>query len=203
LPSDRWILFTAGPQIGPAVLFWSWIPVILILSYGLSKITVTPLRMGQWFLLLLGLNQMDAAANIIIVAWLLALGWRGKMAQTAFRGWKFNAIQIILILLTVKSLFLLFGSINMGLLGSPDMHIRGGDSYGYYLRWYQDITGALLSQPLVISVSIWVYRVLMLIWALWLAFSLVSWLRWGWGNFTSGGYWHKVWKGKRPKTEAS
>jgi hypothetical protein len=31
----------------------------------------------------------------------------------------------------------------------------------------------------------------MLAWALWLANSLLNWLRWGWGCFSAGGLWRK------------
>ena len=33
------------------------------------------------------------------------------------------------------------------------------------------------------------YRGAMLAWALWLAVSLLRWLRWGWLSFSEGGFW--------------
>jgi hypothetical protein len=42
-----------------------------------------------------------------------------------------------------------------------------------------------------------VYRILMLLWALWLAHSLLKWLRWGWGCFSEGGLWRRIIIGKR------
>jgi len=36
-----------------------------------------------------------------------------------------------------------------------------------------------------------VWRGLMLAWALWLAWSLIAWLRWGWSAYGSGGLWRK------------
>jgi hypothetical protein len=202
VPADRWLLFARGPQVGPAVLFWSWVPVMLILAYALGKFTVTPLRMHHWLLLLFGLNQAALSDNLIVIAWLLALGWRGKNGGLSGKGVLFNGMQVCLALLTIVSLSLLFDSISMGLLGSPDMHVMGGDSYGNHLHWYQDITGAVLPQPVVISLSLWAYRVLMLLWSLWLAFSLVGWLRWGWKSFTEGGYWRAMaFKPQRPDPE--
>ncbi|MCA9181432.1 MAG: hypothetical protein KDA51_08260, partial [Planctomycetales bacterium] len=46
-------------------------------------------------------------------------------------------------------------------------------------------------QPWVVSLPIWVYRILMLIWSSWLVFALIRWLRWGWGCFSDGGFWRK------------
>jgi hypothetical protein len=34
-----------------------------------------------------------------------------------------------------------------------------------------------------------VYRLGMLLWALWLASALLGWLNWGWGCFSEGGLW--------------
>jgi hypothetical protein len=96
---------------------------------------------------------------------------------------------------------MLFDSIKDGLLGYPQMNIQGNGSTGNQLNWYQDITASVLPQPLVVSVPIWVYRALMLIWALWLAFKMVNWLRWSWDSFTLGGYWRKVWDKKTSNEE--
>jgi hypothetical protein len=59
------------------------------------------------------------------------------------------------------------------------------------LHWYQDRFGPQLPSAWVLSTSIWVYRILMLLWALWLANALLGWLRWGWDQFTAGGLWRR------------
>jgi hypothetical protein len=41
--------------------------------------------------------------------------------------------------------------------------------------------------PWVLSLPMWVWRVLMLAWALWLALRVLSWGRWSWACFTEGG----------------
>ena len=53
LGQDRWVLFVMGPKLGPAVLFWGVLIVIVILAIGLGKIPLTPLKGWHWFLLLL------------------------------------------------------------------------------------------------------------------------------------------------------
>jgi hypothetical protein len=80
-------------------------------------------------------------------------------------------------------------------LGLPEMQIAGNGSTAYALSWYQDRSGSVLPRGLVLSVPLWVYRFLMLAWALWLAFALLGWLRWAWGSFSSGG----LWKPRRPR----
>ncbi len=187
---DRWILFTNGPTMGPAVLFWGVLLVILIGSIILGKISHSPLKIWQWFLLGIGLSLATPIMIIIVAGWLLALKYRPQLAEVESR-WVFNAGQVVLVLLTLIALGSLTVALQQGLLGWPDMQIAGNASYAWDLKWYQDRSAAQLPQPWVISVPLLAYRILMLLWALWLAFSLINWLRFGWQNFTIGGLWRK------------
>ena len=187
LGEDRWVLFTRGPVFGPAVLFWGVLMVIGILAIGLGRVSVTPLKHWQWFLLLVGLSQIPVEAAILVVAWLIILGVRGKKPLIERKS--FNAVQIGIGILTVISLLLLFVAIRQGLLGSPEMQITGNQSSAYNLNWYQDRSPVILPKATVISVSLMSYRLLMLAWSLWLAVSLLNWLKWGWGCFSAGSIW--------------
>jgi len=198
LGSDRWVLFAMGPKLGPAVLFWGVLIVIMMLSPGLGKIPLTPLKARQWFLLLIGLSQIPLPSAGIVIAWLMLLGWRKTQPIAGLRY--FNALQTIIALLTVVSLGLLFLAVEQGLLGSPDMQITGNQSSAFNLNWYQDRSPATLPTATLISVPLIAYRVLMLLWSLWLAVSLLNWLKWGWACFSSDGLWHK--SVKKEKTVA-
>ena len=189
LGSDRWVLLTKGPRFGPAVLFWGVLIVIVIISIGLGKIKWTPLKHWHWFLLLIGLSQIPVEAALIVVAWLIALGVRAK--KYSFKPAWFNAMQIGLAFLSLISLILLFFAVKQGLLGSPDMQIAGNHSTIYHLKWYQDRAYETLPTATVISVPLMVYRVLMLMWSLWLAVSLLNWLKWGWECFATETLWKK------------
>ena len=83
----------------------------------------------------------------------------------------------------------LFLTVKQGLLGLPEMHVGGNHSTAYALNWYQDRSAAVLPQAWVLSVPLYVYRALMLLWALWLAFSLLKWLRWGWHSLNEKAFW--------------
>lgn len=89
--------------------------------------------------------------------------------------------------LSAISLRILIFAVGEGLLGSPEMFIRGNGSTHTELRWFQPRSDTLLPTPGCVSVSVWWYRLLMLLWALWLALALLRWLRLGWENFTRGG----------------
>jgi len=190
LGQDRWVLFVMGPRMGPAVLFWGVLIVIFILSLGLGKIPLTPLKNWHWFLLLVGLSQIPMASAGIVIAWLMGLGWRAKQTPADWRY--FNVLQISIGGLTVLALGVLFAAVAQGLLSSPDMQITGNQSSAFLLNWYQDRSLSILPAATVISVPLMVYRLLMLAWALWLAVSLLNWLKWGWNCFSSNGLWNKA-----------
>lgn len=190
LGKDRWVLFAYGPTMGPAVLFWGVLLVILIGSIILGRVKGTPLKAWQWFLLGAGLSLATPIMIVIVVGWLLALSYRPKLQHLESR-WQFNTMQSLLVILTLVALGSLFIALQQGLLGFPDMQVTGNGSHSGELHWYQDRSSANLPQPWVLSVPLLAYRVLMLLWALWLAFSLISWLRMGWENFGTGGLWRK------------
>lgn len=188
LPADRWVLYAGGPRLGPAVLFWGVLGVLIAVAFGLGRVPLTPLSGWQWALLMIGLSQVPVWAAALVAGWLIALGARGRYGSR-LDGHRFNAMQIGLAAWTVLALVLLFSAVAAGLLGSPDMQIAGNGSSAGSLRWYQDRYPRELPRAWVLSVSIWVYRVLMLLWALWLANALLGWLRWGWDRYGDGGLW--------------
>jgi hypothetical protein len=190
MPHNRWILMTGGPRWGPAVLFWSYLIVIVLVSLGLSRLTITPLKTWQWILLGLGMTQIPAPMALIIVGWLLALGLREKRSMPA-RWLAFNSLQIGLAVLTGVALVSLFSAVKAGLAGAPEMQIAGNGSTAWSLHWTQDRIGANLPRPWIVSLPVGFYRGLMLVWSLWLAYTLLAWLKWGWSCFAKGGAWKK------------
>ncbi len=187
VPEDRWVLWADGPRRGPAVRFWVILICSLLAAAALGKVALSPLRTLEWMLLVLGLTQVPLPAALLVIAWLFLLAWRGRDTFPAQRPLVFNLLQFTLAALTALSLGILIYAVGEGLLGSPEMFIRGNGSTHTALRWFQPRSDALLPTPGCVSVSVWWYRLLMLLWALWLALALLRWLRLGWENFTRGG----------------
>lgn len=202
LGDDRWILFTAGPQLGPAVLFWGVLVVVALLAAMLGRLQLTPLRSRHWLLLGIGLSQSPMLPAAVVVGWLFLLGARGRWAQRFDNARLFNALQLAIGVATLLALASLFAAVEQGLLGRPDMQIAGNFSYGNTLNWYQDSAVAAYPQGRVVSVPLLVYRLLMLAWALWLAFALLGWLRWGWQCLSADGLWRVTAKRAKPGTGA-
>jgi hypothetical protein len=191
MPHDRWIIALGGPQLGPAVLMWGVLFVLILAVIPLSRLLVTPLSFSVWMLLLLGLTHVSLLTLLIVVGWLFALGIRARMTWNTNKV-GFNFVQIALGFWTFVALASLFFAIQQGLLGQPDMQIVGNGSYHQYLHWYQDRSEPTLPQAWIISVPLFIYRGLMLLWALWLSFALLGWLRWGWQCFSHDGIWRHI-----------
>jgi hypothetical protein len=197
VPYGRWLLVLLGPRVGPAVLYWSLLVVLIGLAWVLGQIPHLPLRRWQWLLLLLGLSQVPIVPALMVVGWFLALLWRRRNQTNLSTGF-FNLGQLALVGWTVLVLLVMFAAIYQGLLDQPEMYIRGNLSHEGQLNWFQDRSPSQLPTALVLSLPLVIYRLSMLAWALWLATAMVGWLRWAWQSFSTGEVWRSVW-GSRAK----
>jgi hypothetical protein len=174
------------------VLFWGILLVLIGLAAGLGRSRLTPLRVHDWLLLGIGLILAEVWVVLLVIGWLFALGLRHRLDPLARPAWRFNLIQAGLVILTLFALAGLLGAVQQGLLGTPEMQIMGNGSTATTLNWYQDRGGPVLPEVWVLSVSMWVYRALMLAWALWLAMRLLDWLRWGWEGLSKPLIWRET-----------
>lgn len=191
VPDDRWILFAGGPGVGPAVLFWGLVVVLVPVAFGLGRSPITPLKGRDWLLLGLGLSQAGIWVALLVAGCLFALGLRARLDRDLV-PWHFNLMQTGLAFLGLAALFALIVAVHQGLLGSPQMQIAGNGSTAAHLQWYQDRSLPELPRIWVISVPVLVYRGLMLAWALWFAIQLLAWLRWGWQSLSEPVLWRET-----------
>jgi hypothetical protein len=189
VPDSRWVLWADGPLRGPAVRFWTVLIISILAAWVVGGLKLSPISRIQWMLLALGLTQIHVAAALIVVGWFFLVAWRGKAANAQLDAVRFGFLQIFIAGLTVIVLGVLVAAVSEGLLGNPEMFIRGNGSSRTSLQWFQPRVGNELPLPVVVSVSVWFYRLLMLAWALWLAASLIRWLKWAWTQFSQGGCW--------------
>jgi hypothetical protein len=189
MAESRWILGLRGPDLGPVVLFWSLLLVLFAVSAGIGAMRRTPLATWQWILLAIGLSQVHVVLAAFVVGWFHLVASRER---TMLPPRTFNLRQVAIVIATVVAVVVLVVAIHRGLLGQPEMQVRGNFSSPSELRWFTDRSEGVLSGPVVISAPMFVYRLAMLAWALWLALSLVKWLRWAWGAFGTGGFWLRM-----------
>ncbi len=195
MPPNRWVLWAWGPQRGPAVRFWGVLLGALLAGAVLGRLQASPLRAAEWMLLAVGLTQVPLLAALIVIGWFFLLVWRGGKGFQKLGFWRYNFVQLALLGATLGMLCILVFAVGEGLLGSPRMFIEGNGSNAALLQWTVARVEGALPQPGWVSVSVWWYRVAMLVWALWLALALIRWLRWAWDNFSRGDLW-------RPKRAA-
>jgi hypothetical protein len=196
VPQDRWLLWAMGPNWGPAILFWGYVALVILVAWGLSRVPESPLASHEWMLLGLGLTQVEAAVGLVVVGWLFAIAYRARRAFAA--RWAFNFAQVGLVLFTAVALACLASAVHRGLVVQPDMQVAGMQSSNRVLNWYLDRTGGGFPIVGIVSLPLWIYKGVMLVWALWLAASLLRWLGRGVNAFRSQGAWRSATRRPRP-----
>jgi hypothetical protein len=191
LSTNRWPLFALGAGVGPAFLYWGELLVFLVVAIVLGRLSNSPLSIGEWLLLGLGLSTISWTVLVLVAVWLFAMRWRERLtASQVLTLRRFNVLQVVLVALTVVAVTsLVFSGVRYGLLATPDMGVAGPGSYGSTFTWFVDRTSTALPQPTIYSVPMWVYRTIMFAWALWIALALARWLRFAWRAWGTGGYW--------------
>ncbi len=184
VPDNRWLLWAGGPGWGPVVKFWEYLAVLALVAWALGRFTRAPLSAVDWLLLGAGMTQVPLAAAVVVVLWLLVLS--GRHHWRPRRWWSYDLGQLLLFGWGLIVLGILYGAIHAGLLVQPDMQVLGPGSGGSTLYWYVERAQDALPRPWLLWLPLWVWRLLMLLWSLWLAARLLRWLPWCWQRFTLG-----------------
>jgi hypothetical protein len=191
VPENRWILFTRGPALGPVVLYWPELLLMIAIALMLAKIKRTPLRRRDWVLLGLGLSTFSWGMLMLMAIWLFVMDYQQDIRDKLEKQ-QFNFLQLALGIFSVVVLVQLLITVPNGLLSTPDMQIIDSDFQPNTLNWFADQSAGELPTGSVISAPIWMYKVAILLWALWLSFALIRWIPWAWRCFSKDG----LWKGK-------
>lgn len=189
LPDKMWLLYTHGPRLGPAVLFWGYLIIIIAGAVILGTYTPIPLRVRDWVLLGMGLAPLGPGSVIFTVMWFWAVHFRNLKQPD--RIVLFRITQALFVLSALMMAGILYSAIKNGLLGIPDMQISGNGSGQELLRWTADRSGEILPRPWAAMLSVYIFRILMFAWAAWLALKVTEWARWAYSAFTRGGIWNK------------
>ncbi|WP_020406739.1 hypothetical protein [Hahella ganghwensis] len=183
LPGAVWPVWTGGPALGPAVLFWGVLFVTLAVAWFLGGHQGNPLGRVSWVILALGATLGWVQGLLILVVWFYSLQYRKGLTMS--RGkWLRRGYQVWLVLLTLLTIGWVVSSIPQGLIGRPMDYVAGNGSSMNVMRWYADVAEGGLPDARVIVVPVMLYRLAILLWALWLAFAMLNWLQWGWQKFS-------------------
>ncbi|MFG6485452.1 hypothetical protein ACG04R_02140 [Roseateles sp. BYS78W] len=189
VPQDRIVLAVGGPLIGPAVLIWGALLLVLVLAWFAPR--GVPGLMGRpaWLILALGVAPVSLWALVALAGWFGLLEARRRWGGLTGARWLRIAVQLGLMLWTLFAIGALLDVLRTGLLGYPDLLVAGPGSSSHLLSWVNDRFAEHTAGAWVVSAPVWAYRALMLGWALWLAVSLLRWVGWAWRCFSEGGAW--------------
>jgi hypothetical protein len=190
VPHDRWLLLAWGPTMGPVVLYWSMLVVLALVAVGLSRVIRSPLSVWSWLALAIGAGQDGVGAALTVLAFVAVVSAREQWGKE-LASWKFNGMQVGAALFGAIAIAVLLASVHNGLLGRPSMLVVGGGSSDLDLHWYQDRVDGLSPAATMISLPLWVWRIAMLAWSVWLALTVTRIAGWVWAAFGTGGRWKR------------
>ena len=186
--NQRWILGTQGPLVGPAILYWGELLIFILLALIISRVPFSPLSTLSWIILGLGLSLNNWGVLILIASWFAALTAASYRSQSmSTRAYNFS--QVSLYALSIITILAIVAVIPLSLLSSPDMGITGNSSHQHSLNWFADNAQGILPSITIVSVPSLIYKGVMLVWVIWLSFTLLNWIKWAWKKLGENGYW--------------
>ncbi len=198
VPRDRWLLWGGSEGVGPAFLYWGELLVFAVLALFLARIKYSPLKVWQWLVLGCAFGTFSWLAFSVVAGWLFFVGWKQQ-----FPGFESRAKSILLqwfsLFFTVATIGVLVATVAYGLLSYPDMGVAGQNASAYRLYWYLDSGQDLLPNITLLSVHLWWYKLLILLWSIWVSFAVLNWLKQVLSSLNRDDWWPEF---KRKKTTA-
>ena len=160
----------------------------IFIALLLARVKFSPLNTVQWLILGLGLSLNNWGILVLIALWfasITASQYRPKETKQTL----FNLSQLFLYAFSAVAIISLLAVVPISLLSSPSMGIEGYQSYGNTLTWFADKAEGKLPSVTILSISMWFYKTIMLVWVIWLSTSILSWIKWAWKIIGEHGYW--------------
>ncbi len=176
VPRDRWLLWGQSDGVGPAFLYWGELLVFAVLAFFLARVRFSPLKFWQWLVLGCAFGTFSWLAFSVVAGWLFFVGWKQQFAGFESRA-KNILLQWFSLFFTVTTIALLIVTVAYGLLSYPDMGVAGQNASSSKLYWYLDSGFDLLPSITLLSVHLWWYKLLILLWSIWVSFAVLSWLK--------------------------
>ena len=169
-PQGRWTPVVWGPGQGAS----SWMALrlaLLLVAAGVASRIGRGLGPVEWVLVALGMNQLPVPVFVVVAG---AVGLLARSPAVRARlGYPFGNLTVWAA--AGLAVLLLAVVLVTGLVGEPDMLIDGPGSSRWSLSWFIDQSEGSLPQPLVVSLPLWTFRALMLVWTLWLLSRVGPW----------------------------
>ena len=202
VPRNRWLLWGSSEGVGPAFLYWGELVIFVVIAFFLARLPYSPLKFWQWLVLGFAFGTFSWLALTVVSIWLFFLNWKKQ-----FKGFESHNKNVLLHWFTLFasgiSIIVLISAVAFGLLSYPDMGISGQNAYGSQLQWFLDNGQGDIPAIQVLSLPLWVYKALILIWATWISFALINWLKLLITGLGKDHWWFRFKKRSKKKAESS
>ena len=187
--APHWLLATGGQGYGPAIQLWPVLLVALVLGYALTRWRALNITPRQMVFLVLGFATFALPLLVALVAWRALLAARVNPSWPQHRL-KFNLLQCVLALGTVVLTIVTMMWLSAGLWSAvPNMMVAGPSGLPAMSWLLPDHAAGVVSGPWLFVVPLWVYQVLLFVWAVWFAQWLWTSLKNALAAWMVGGYW--------------
>lgn len=175
-----WLLYSKGPVIGIAVLYWGQLLIFIGLALMFGRIKQLPVKRWQWIVFGLGVSFSSWVPLWMLIVFCSLLLVFQAYSDKIQQEFVLKNIQKLLLCIGVIVLIGLAVVIPMGLFSHPDMGIVGNGSTSKYWHWFADQSQGRTPEVTLVSVPYFIYKVFLVIWSLWLSFALLNWVVASW-----------------------
>jgi hypothetical protein len=166
--ADRWLWYTGGPTWGPSVLFWPKLLMLILICIALSAVNLIPLSCASAAIFGAGIAIHPLVVLPWPLIWLLVIHRLNPTHPMLKKVNKYIAFFAILTL-SLISLSIIYTAVRNGLLFAPPMLVAGNGSTSKLLHWFTDVSAGDLPLPWVLSLPMWTWRAVALLWSTWMA----------------------------------
>ncbi len=191
IPRSRWVFYGYSKGFGPAFLYWGEFIFFTILAFFLARLPLSILNFWQWLVLGYAFGTVSWFAFGVVTFWLFFVGWKSQNPNHAI-NLKNILMQWATVIITFIAISVFIGSVAFGLLSYPRMGIIGQGSSVNSLHWFLDAHQNQLPAITIVSLPIWWYKAIMLVWSIWVSFSLLNWLKKLIGSLDKDLWWKKT-----------
>ena len=188
-PESRWTLWLAGSSLGGTVAFWSVLFGVLLAAVAISKIPGIAISTRDAIILTVGATLIHVSVLVYAGIWFIAIWFKSRVSEEITRRWLYRIGQILLCIITLVVLYVLVSTVPAALTNDPNMYITGFQSTNEHFVWFSDEIAGPVPAPWVLSLPMWTYFVLILVWVMWLVFSLLKWTRVWWQTLKTPVLW--------------
>jgi len=190
MASNRFVLLSGGEGEGVRCLWWAFLPLLLGLAWGLWKWSASKVGILQAALVLVPVSTIQDLGSsplwLFLAGLVWVLVWRERADTTAWPTPMRRLLQAGIIAMAGVVAIALIRLVASPLIGSPDFQPIATTRPW---TWMLDRSAGSLPSAWAITLPVWMWKVALGLWLVWLVRFALPWVRKGWSVFTMDGLW--------------